>query len=83
MYSNAIFNEVLKNKRVCLHVNIAGRIRELREQHGLSNLEFAKRVNVAPSTVYAWEYGNNAPTHKTLEKICNVFNVCISHFERE
>lgn len=47
------------------------RLRKLREEKGLSRVEFAKRVGASPASVWNWESGT-APRGKALAAIARV-----------
>lgn len=50
-------------------------IRALRLEHHLSQEQFAKLFNVAPSAVGMWENNKRVPGKETLESIADYFNV--------
>lgn len=54
-------------------------LKQLRLQKGLSQVDFAKIINVAKGTVSNWEKGNRNPDHQMLLKIANFFNVSIDY----
>ena len=62
MYNNdvSIFNE---------------RIKELREELGLSQCDLAIKINRSNTTVSAWECGRTEPDFGTLIKLADEFNV--------
>lgn len=69
-----------KEKRVMvnkeLHPEIGLRIRNLREQRGLEQLEVAEKLGYkSQSTVSKWESGTNLPTGKKLVKLAKVLGV--------
>lgn len=51
------------------------RLRKLRLDAGLDQVELAKILNVAKQTVSNWENGNRAPDHEMLIRIADFFNV--------
>ena len=54
---------------------IGKNIVSLRERIGLSQADFASRINVSPSTLCRWEKGNVIPSLESIEDICSEFNV--------
>lgn len=59
---------------------IGEKIREIRKKNGLSQEEFAYRVNVAKQTVSCWELGTIKPNFKNIKVICEVFKVSADCF---
>jgi len=53
---------------------LGDRIRELREEKQLSQIEMAKLLNVANTTVSQWETGKRQPDIDTLEQLANLLN---------
>lgn len=51
------------------------RIQELRKASGWSQVEVAKRLNVAKQTVSNWENGNIQPSIEMLVRLAKLFNV--------
>ncbi|WP_391484617.1 helix-turn-helix transcriptional regulator [Lactobacillus iners] len=56
-------------------MNIAFRIKSLRNDHHLTQKELAKLLNVKPTTISGWELGRNEPSIETLKKLSSLFNV--------
>ena len=50
-------------------------IRELRDEHGWTQLELAVKVGVTPLTVYNWERGKYEPSASKLRQIAQAFDV--------
>lgn len=51
----------------------------LREDYKLSQVEIAKRLNVAQSTIGMWETGKRIPSYEKMEEIADYFNVDIDY----
>ena len=49
------------------------RLRELREEKGISQKELGKLFNVAQNTISNWENGTREPDTKTLVKLAELF----------
>lgn len=54
------------------------KLKELRENKGLSQYAFAKEIGVGQSTVGSWENGARKPNIDTTKKIAKYFNVPVS-----
>lgn len=53
----------------------ADKLRQLREEHGLSQAALAKRIYVSRSAVAKWENGIGLPDDGNLQALCGYFNV--------
>ena len=53
----------------------ADKLRQLREEHGLSQAALAKRIYVSRSAVAKWENGLGLPDDGNLQALCGYFNV--------
>ncbi len=51
------------------------RLRELRKSKNITQSELAQKMNVAKTTIAAYEQGKNEPSMSMLIKIANYFNV--------
>ena len=51
------------------------KMKELREEMGMSQAEFAKRLGVTASTINNWEKGNSNPKDETVEKMCLLLKI--------
>lgn len=51
------------------------RIKSLRQQMGMSQVQLAKRLGVTKSAVNSWEAGTSSPTLSYLIKLSQVFSV--------
>lgn len=58
---------------------IGNRIRELRKQNKMTQLDLADRLNVEFSNVSKWELGKNNPSTELIQKIAIIFNVSIDY----
>lgn len=56
------------------------RIIDLREQVGLSQTNFGKRLETSKQRVNNWEEGISKPNIDALAKICTVFGVEMDYF---
>lgn len=51
------------------------RIKELRKNKGITQIEFAKLFNIATGTIAMYETGKRQPDYETLKRIAEFFNV--------
>jgi len=56
------------------------RLRELREEKGLTQTQLAKEIGVNQRTISQYETGINEPDIQTIEKLCLFFNVSAGYF---
>lgn len=54
---------------------ISDKIKELREQAGLSQAQLAKKLDVTRSSVNAWEMGLSTPTTQYIVALAKLFHV--------
>lgn len=68
-----------ENESKKLHSDIIDRVREIRIQQGLSQVEFAKRIGVSPGNVGDWESPNkrSSPGVQPLLAIASGFDVSL------
>lgn len=59
-------------------MNAGNRLKQLREEKGLSQSEVAKIMGVGRTTYLKWENGENQPTRK-LDQLSQFFNVSIDY----
>ena len=57
---------------------LGSKIKRLRMKNGLTQEQFAEKINIAPRTLSGIETGENFLTADTLEKILDVLNVSSS-----
>lgn len=50
-------------------------LKELREEKGISQTQFAKEFNVRQTTVSGWETGYREPDYNTLIELAKYFGV--------
>ena len=56
------------------------RLKELREEKELSQMELAKKINIPQATIARYELGKTQPRAEEIIKICNFFNVTSDYF---
>ena len=54
---------------------IADRIRQLREQYGMTQTELAKKLGITRSSVNAWEMGISVPSTQYIIELSQLFGV--------
>ena len=52
---------------------IAGRIKELRQIHGLTQSEFGSKIGVSQDTISLWEQGKSKPAVEYIVLIVEIF----------
>lgn len=55
------------------------KLKELREDKGLSQYAFAKEFGVAQSTVGNWESGTREPNFETMQRLADFFGVSVDY----
>ena len=54
---------------------IGERLKDVRKDHGDTQTDLARKLNISLSTVKSWERENSAPSHELLVAICNLYQV--------
>ena len=54
---------------------VADRIKNLREQHLLTQMELSKKLGITRSSVNAWEMGLSTPTTQYIVALSKLFHV--------
>lgn len=67
------------DKRKYSH-RVAARIRQFREQEGLSVEDLAERVGKSAATIYAWEAGATSPRMDDVPTLLRALKVNVSEF---
>jgi len=60
--------------------NYGKRLKELRNKRKLSANALAQKIGLDPTMIYKIESGNAKPSLKTLEKICDFFEIALNDF---
>lgn len=55
------------------------RLKELREQRGISQLELSQKLHISNAVISMYEKGVRAPSRETLEALADYFNVDIDY----
>lgn len=58
-------------------------LKELREEHHLSQAALAKMLGISQSTVGMWESGRNKPTYAMLTRLAALFQVSVDRLAQE
>lgn len=62
-------------------MDVKQRIDELRIKRGWTLSKLATEIGVSDTTVYAWfNEQNYKPSRKTIEEVCDVFNITLAEF---
>lgn len=56
---------------------LGSKIKKLRKEKGLTQIEFGNQLGVVKQTVSSWENGVSSPNNETLIKIASIFDVSI------
>lgn len=56
-------------------VNLGSRLKTLREQKKLTQVQLADRIGVAPNSISAYEAGIRCPSFENLVKLARIFHV--------
>ena len=54
---------------------VADRIKNLREQHLLTQMELSKKLGITRSSVNAWEMGISVPSTQSLVQLAQIFDM--------
>lgn len=57
----------------------ANRIKELRTERGMTQIDFAKQFMISSGTIAMWETGKRTPDLDTMKKIAEYFNVTMDY----
>ena len=64
-------------------MDIAKRIKSLREEHGLTQDQLAKELNISRNAISNYENGVRRPDLDLVTKMCDIFNVTLDSFFKE
>ena len=59
--------------------NIGSRLRQLRDDHNLSQEELAQKMNVSQKTISSWEKDRTYPKVKELHRLCDIYGCTYAH----
>jgi len=60
-------------------MELGQRLKSLREEKDLSQLELGERLNISNSTLSLYESGKRQPDYKTLQRIADFYGVSIDY----
>ena len=55
-------------------MNFAKRLKELRDERGLSQMKLAKQTGLSQSSIARWELSQSEPTASEIILLCKYFN---------
>lgn len=61
-------------------MHVGEKIKKLRKEHKFTQTDLARRLNVAPTSVSAWELKSNKPKIDKIIMMSELFGVPVSHF---
>lgn len=67
-------------RKMVKELSVGLKIKQLRKQHGMTQEDLAKKLNVAPTAVSAWERNANKPLMDKITYMAEIFNVPFTHF---
>lgn len=74
--------DILHNMK-SINERIATNLVILRKNAGLTQLEFANKLNYSNKAISKWEKGESIPSVETLEQICLFFNITLNDLTSE
>ena len=66
--------KILKKRMLVLNICFFDRVKELRQQHHMTQAELARELDVTRSTVNAWEMGVSLPSVPKLVELAERFS---------
>lgn len=60
-------------------MTLGERIKQLRKQNGLTQLDLANQLDVTKGTVSTWETNSRKPNFETLVQLCEMFRVSMDY----
>jgi len=70
---------IIIGNRKCFNMDFITRLKELRDDADMKQIELAKKLNVKPSVVSKYENNHTQPNYMTIIKIADVFNVSVDY----
>lgn len=58
---------------------IGAKLKELRKEANITQVEFAEKFNISKGTIAMWETDKREPDYVTLSKIADFFNVSVDY----
>ena len=62
-----------------MYATFGERLKELREEQGLSGTQLAKKLNLHHSSIYKWEEGSQVPILTTAIQLAKFFDVTLDY----
>lgn len=60
-------------------INIADRIKQLREQMNMTQTDLARKLHITRSAVNSWEMSLSAPSISNVIELAKIFNVTVDY----
>ena len=60
-------------------MTLGERIKQLRKQHGMTQVDLANQLEVTKGTVSTWETNSRKPSFDTLNQMCWKFDVSLDY----
>lgn len=60
-------------------MTLGERIKQLRKQHSMTQVDLANQLDVTKGTVSTWETNSRKPNFETLNQICGMYDVSLDY----
>ena len=57
----------------------SNRLKQLRKDHGITQMQFAQEFNISKGTIGMWEIGKREPDFETATRIADYFHVSVDY----
>ena len=61
-------------------MTVGQRIRQLREEHGLTQLQLGIEINRGQAAIWNYENGVYYPQFESICRLCEIFNISLEEF---
>lgn len=58
---------------------IGKKLKDLREDHDLTQKQLSEKLNITPAAISMWETDNSMPDYETLIKLAKLYNVSVDY----
>lgn len=58
---------------------LKNKLKQMREEHGYSQIELAKKLGKSQNTISSWETGRTVPKMKDLNVLCELYDCTYEH----
>lgn len=64
-------------------MTLGNKIRKIRNDAGLTQEEFARKLQVSQKTISSWETDRTSPDMEQTIEICNIFDLTLDYFQNK